>query len=482
MYPGVLRAILGPTAVTALPAALSIVCASAAVAGCASRAASAPPAATPETQPPPSPPLPRGPVDPEATNYPYPYPVQFFEVRTQAQSLRMAYMDVPAKTRAAAAAGAPESSVPASNPMPAASATQPSAATDAAAPTAQTAQAPAPAPSASQPPSAASGSATMPASAAAPGARAASASAAVGYGDELEPKTEPTPAPTTKAPTAPIASATSANQPQVTGRCVLLLHGKNFTAANWGPTIDFLTRQGFRVIAPDQIGFGKSSKPGAYQYSFAQLAHNTRGLLESLQLSRCSVVGHSMGGMVAVRFALLYPAATERLILVNPLGLEDYSVSVPYRTIDEWFRDELQQTPETIREYQRASYYAGAWRPEYEAQIQQVAGFTLHPDYPRVAWANALTYDMIFTQPVVTEFPRIRVPTRLIIGTRDRTAPGRKFALPQSGAAMGNFAMLGKRARDTIPGAQLVELPSVGHVPQVEAFDQFSDALLRFLR
>jgi pimeloyl-ACP methyl ester carboxylesterase len=262
---------------------------------------------------------------------------------------------------------------------------------------------------------------------------------------------------------------------------VVLLHGKNFTAANWGPTIDFLTRQGFRVIAPDQIGFGKSSKPGAYQYSFAQLAYNTRALLESLQLNRCSIVGHSMGGMVAVRFALQYPAATERLILVNPLGLEDYLVSVPYRTIDDWFTDELKQTPESIREYQRASYYAGAWRPEYEAQIQQIAGFTQHPDYPRVAWVNALTYDMIFTQPVVSELPRLRVPTRLIIGTRDRTAPGRKFALPQSGAAMGNFAALGKRARDNIPGAQLVELPGVGHVPQVEAFDQFSDALLRFL-
>jgi pimeloyl-ACP methyl ester carboxylesterase len=292
-------------------------------------------------------------------------------------------------------------------------------------------------------------------------------------------------APATQAATAPLTAvavpAQNQNPAQNRGRCAVLLHGKNFTAANWAPTIDFLSRQGFRVIAPDQIGFGKSSKPSSYQYTFSQLAHNTRGLLESLGLTRCSVVGHSMGGMVAIRYALQFPASTERLILVNPIGLEDYSVAVPYRTVDEWFTDELKQTPESIREYQRTSYYAGVWRPEYEAQIQQVAGFTLHPDYARVAWASALTYDMIFTQPVVNELPRLRVPTRLIIGTRDRTALGRKYALPQSGAAMGNYSVLGKKARDAIPGALLVELPGLGHVPQVEAFDQYSDALLKFL-
>ena len=65
------------------------------------------------------------------------------------------------------------------------------------------------------------------------------------------------------------------------GRSVLLLHGKNFTAAAWATTIAWLSDRGFRVIAPDQIGFGKSSKPLGYQYSFGQLAQNTRALLSS---------------------------------------------------------------------------------------------------------------------------------------------------------------------------------------------------------
>lgn len=465
-------------------AALGIIGASAALAGCASTsAATKAPAATVDTQPPPSPPLAHGPIDPDSTNFPYPYPVQYLELRSQAQTLRMAYLDVaPASRRTTAVV---EHSATGSAPPPTAAtgvAAPPAggmASSEAAPPTAAGASATATpvAPQANpQPQAAATASTTGTLSAeAATTAKPAVNPRPTGYSgfDELERPIDP------DAPKAPPPPPPAAPAP---ARCVVLLHGKNFTAANWGPTIDFLTRLGLRVIAPDQIGFGKSSKPATYQYTFAQLANNTRELMDSLGVSRCSIVGHSMGGMLAVRFALLYPAATERLILVNPIGLEDYSIAVPYRTVDEWFADELKQTPDSIREYQRTSYYAGAWRPEYELQIQQIAGFTQHPNYSRVAFVNALTYDMIFTQPIVNDLPRIRVPTRLIIGTRDRTALGRKYALPQVGASMGNYAVLGKRTRDAIPGAQLVELPGIGHVPQVEAFDQFSDALVKFLR
>ncbi len=99
------------------------------------------------------------------------------------------------------------------------------------------------------------------------------------------------------------------------GKNIMLLHGKNFNGAYWETTIDSLTNKGYRVIVPDQIGFGKSSKPSNFQYSFHQLAHNTKLLLEKLEIEKTIVLGHSMGGMLATRFALMYPEATERLIL-----------------------------------------------------------------------------------------------------------------------------------------------------------------------
>jgi pimeloyl-ACP methyl ester carboxylesterase len=270
--------------------------------------------------------------------------------------------------------------------------------------------------------------------------------------------------------------------PQPNGRTVALLHGKNFGAGDWATTIASLNRAGFRVIAPDQIGFGKSSKPERYQFTFAQLAANTRALLASLGIPRSIVVGHSMGGMLAVRYAVTYPEATERLVLVDPIGLEDYAALVPPRTVDDWYAQELKQTPESIQAYQREAYYGGAWKPEYEEHTRLLAGWTRHPDWWRVAWDSALTTDMIFTQPIVHDLPRIRAPTLLIIGLRDRTALGKAFARPEVARTMGDYTRLGKEAQRRIPGAKLVELSGVGHVPQVEAFPAFEQALLGFIR
>ncbi|AUX42858.1 alpha/beta hydrolase [Sorangium cellulosum] len=265
------------------------------------------------------------------------------------------------------------------------------------------------------------------------------------------------------------------------GRTVLLLHGKNFSGAYWEPTIRALSERGFRVIAPDQIGFGKSTKPAAYQFSFHGLAEATRALLDSLGVQRAAVVGHSMGGMLAARYALMFEGRAERLVLVNPIGLEDWKTVVPYRSIDAWFKQELAATPDSIRDYQRKSYYDGAWKPEYERLIEIPAGWTRHPEYARVAWCSALTYDMIFTQPVVYELPRLRTPTLLIIGLRDRTALGRAWAPKEAADALGDYTTLGKKAAQAIPGAKLVEIPGVGHMPQVEAFDKYREALLGFL-
>ena len=265
------------------------------------------------------------------------------------------------------------------------------------------------------------------------------------------------------------------------GEVVLLLHGKNFSAGYWETTIRALLDKGYRVIAPDQIGFGKSSKPTSYQFTFQALAANSKALLDSLKIERASVIGHSMGGMLATRFALMYPAFTEKLILVNPIGLEDWKTLVPYRTVEENYQAELKATPESIREYQRTVYFDGHWKPEYDKLTEILSGWTKHPDYSRVAWNSALTTDMVFTQPVLYEFPLIKNETLLIIGVRDRTAIGKNWAAKPIAEKLGRYDLLGKKAARSIPKAKLVEIPKVGHMPQVEAFDQYLKAVLDFL-
>jgi pimeloyl-ACP methyl ester carboxylesterase len=265
------------------------------------------------------------------------------------------------------------------------------------------------------------------------------------------------------------------------GRAVLLLHGKNFSGAYWDDTIRALTEQGYRVVVPDQIGFGKSSKPERYQFTFHALATHTRDLLDEVGVDKVSVVGHSMGGMVATRFALMFPDRVEKLALVNPIGLEDWKRHVPYMTVDQVYREELKKSPEGIQAYMRQFYFGGDWKPEYDALVDMLAGWTRGPDHERIAWVGALTQDMVFTQPVLYEFPDLRAPTLLIIGQRDRTAIGRAAAPPEIREQLGDYPKLGRKAAEAIPNAALVELPGVGHMPQVEAWDAYRDALLQFL-
>lgn len=267
------------------------------------------------------------------------------------------------------------------------------------------------------------------------------------------------------------------------GKVVVLMHGKNFNGAYWKTTIDTLTNEGFRVIVPDQIGFGKSSKPHGYQYTFQQLAINTKELLNHLNVDKVSVLGHSMGGMLATRFTLMYPDKVEKMILENPIGLEDWKVVAPYTSIDEHYNNELEANYESTKSYQLAFYYDNNWKPEYDEWVYLLTGWVEHPEYPTVAWNNAQTADMIFTQPVLYEFQNIGVPTLLIIGTRDRTAIGKNNIKDEYvREKMGLYQFLGKETQNRIPGSILVELDNIGHLPHIESFEQFIDPLKEFLK
>ncbi|MGQ1948798.1 alpha/beta fold hydrolase [Geofilum sp. OHC36d9] len=265
------------------------------------------------------------------------------------------------------------------------------------------------------------------------------------------------------------------------GKNIVLFHGKNFNGAYWKTTIEALTNEGFRVIVPDQIGFGKSSKPQHFHYTFQQLAQNTKTLLDTLKVEKTAVLGHSMGGMLATRFALMYPDITEKLILENPIGLEDWKLKVPYKPVEWWYKNELKKSYEGIKKYQLVNYYDNKWKPEYDQWVNLLAGWTLNSDYKTIAWNNALTYDMIFTQPVVYEFKNIQVPTLLIIGTRDRTALGKPLVTEDVRKTMGLYGELGKKTQKAIPDSELVEIENVGHLPHIEKFESFIKPLIKFL-
>jgi pimeloyl-ACP methyl ester carboxylesterase len=261
---------------------------------------------------------------------------------------------------------------------------------------------------------------------------------------------------------------------------VVLLHGKNFCGGTWGPTIDVLSKAGYRVIAPDQIGFCKSSKVEGYQFTFQQLAANTNALLKSLGINQAILVGHSTGGMLAIRYALTYPQQTRQLVLVDPIGLEDWRAKgVPPVSVDQWYAREQQTTADRIRNYERNTYFAGKWSDEYEPWVQMLAGMYRGPHRDLVAWNSALLYDMILTQPVYYELDRVQTPTLLMIGDKDNTAIGKEYAPAELRPTLGNYPELGRHAAAVMPHAKLVVFPGAGHSPQMQIPEAFHAALLR---
>lgn len=264
------------------------------------------------------------------------------------------------------------------------------------------------------------------------------------------------------------------------GRTVLLLHGKNFCAATWGDTAAALAASGYRVIVPDQVGFCKSSKPAGYQYSFHALASLTNSLLESVGARQVISVGHSTGGMLAVRHALLHPERVSQLVLVNPLGLNDpLREGARYTDLGALRAEEARTTRDSIKAYQLRTYYGGQWRPEYDQWVDMLAGQYASPDGDAVREAQARLSDMIQSQPVAAELSDLRTPTTLIIGDQDLTAFRANTAPEAVRSRVQTVPQAAETAVRRLRRGRLIRLEGLGHSPQVEAPRRFQATLLQ---
>jgi len=265
------------------------------------------------------------------------------------------------------------------------------------------------------------------------------------------------------------------------GRTVVLTHGKNFGGYYWRDVAQALAAAGYRVIVPDQVGWGKSSKPDI-RYSFQLLAANTAHLLDSLGIQKVTLVGHSTGGMLAVRFALMYPERVTQLVLEDPIGLEDYRVNIPPQTDETLYQAELANTDAAKISAFYAHYFANPQPEIYEPLAEVQIRVTLSGEYPRWAKASALAYQLIYQQPVRYEYRLLQPPTLLIVGEKDHTVPLASYASAEARAKMGDFVELGRAAAKEIPHGTLVVVPDCGHIPHIEKPRDFQQALMGFLR
>ncbi len=214
-------------------------------------------------------------------------------------------------------------------------------------------------------------------------------------------------------------------------KTIVLFHGKNFCGPTWGATAKKLINRGYRVILPDAVGFCKSSKPASYQYSLQQLAWNVNNLLTALNIPEVSIMGHSLGGMLAVRYGLMFPQQIENLILVDPIGLEDWKAKgVPYLSIDDIYVSEHASNYNSIRGYEQVTYYVNTWEPAYDVWVNMLVNIYSGPEGVNYAFDQALVTDMVLNQPIVYELPLLKTHTLLIVGDKDTTAIGKQWSPP----------------------------------------------------
>jgi pimeloyl-ACP methyl ester carboxylesterase len=263
------------------------------------------------------------------------------------------------------------------------------------------------------------------------------------------------------------------------GAAVMLFHGKNFNGYYWKDVISFLSDAGYRVIVPDQVGWGQSDKPDIH-YSFHLLSANTKALLHSLGISKVHLIGHSMGGMLATRFVLMYPNMVDKLVYENPIGLEDYRTFVPWHSLDVQYNSELKANYASLKKYQQS--YFPAWKPEYEQYVEAQAAALQLPDFKSATWASALTYQMIYEQPVVYEFSKVKQQTLIIIGQADHTIVGKNALDSQTAAVHGQYPALGKKLHAQIKHSTLIPLEGVGHIPHIQVPALFRQHVLKFLK
>jgi pimeloyl-ACP methyl ester carboxylesterase len=258
-----------------------------------------------------------------------------------------------------------------------------------------------------------------------------------------------------------VAPAGAAN-----GQTAVLLHGMNFYGEAFTPTIEALRNAGFRVVVVDQIGYGRSSKP-IVPYDLNFKVSNTRALLDHLGIDRAAIVGHSMGGMVASRFALVYPDVTSHVVMVNQIGMTDQRRSRPWRDTQEVYQGVLNGT--TYQSVLRGHMiYYHEWKPEYLEYVRRQYGWTLSGDWPRMAMIRALQQQVLYEDPVAYDWQHISTKGLVIGGRDDNLTPG--------------YAQLARGVSESLQNATLILYPGIGHNPHFDHPEQFHGDLIRFLR
>ena len=248
------------------------------------------------------------------------------------------------------------------------------------------------------------------------------------------------------------------------GRTVILHHGGLYYSWYWKDQIRALNEAGYRVIAKDRLGWGKSSKPNI-PYSMNLWASNTARLMDHLGVEQAALVGHSIGGQMVTRFAFLYPERITHLVTVNQIGLTDRRGARGFQPLsgDEYAKPDMEAVYDSLLSWAESNYVN--WRPAYLEHMRLRYGYQLSGDWPRMYYVYRMTGHMRNMDTVVNDWQHIETPTLILGGEEDYST----------------YAEEARHAASIFPNGDVVLIPNVGHNPHEEAPDIFNAELIRFL-
>ncbi len=259
------------------------------------------------------------------------------------------------------------------------------------------------------------------------------------------------------------------------GQPLIFIHGLGSYLKFWRFQLDTFAAQGYRVIALDLLGYGKSSKPATFPYTTEAMASLVRELASSLNAQKPILVGHSMGGQTALSFAIQFPDDLKALVLTAPAGFEHFSDRERAWFHDVFTTSLIKNTDEDGVRTAIARNNFARWRDDLEWLVEERVRLTRSADFDAYAYANVRSvHGLAHNDFVRDNLSRVRAPTLIIHGDWDRLIPN-PFLHPGHTLDIMTFG------RDNIPNARLVTLDRCGHALQLDCPDRYNQEVAAFL-
>lgn len=256
---------------------------------------------------------------------------------------------------------------------------------------------------------------------------------------------------------------------------LVFVHGLGSYLKFWRYNLDHFAGLGYRVVALDMLGYGKSDKPASFPYTMEAMGEVVAAVMAQLGVERAVLVGHSMGGQTALSLAIRRPDVVAGLVLAAPAGFEDF----PERE-EQWYRQAVRSAFIRAADedgiwgaVRHANFYR--WRDDYAWLVEERVRVATTAEFASYAYANVRSIQGLAANDFVRDnLGQIKAPTLVVHGDRDRLIPS-----PFFNGGFTRDVMAAGAAQ--IPEAGLVTLEGCGHTVQIDCHDGFNAAVGEWL-